>query len=929
MRKEYINKILIVIFIFSSFLSLHIMLKKIPIKEDRYTINREGMNNPHKPIPPLFHLNEEGKYFIHPATKADAKATFTFNKNGKLLWHFTIQDGSKVGKIKFIVKKNEQELKSFIVDTKHDYKLDIKIRKDDKITIIANPYGSTAGDWGNLEIFRYEPNYLLKLILIPTIWVIFFIYLMNKGYTYIAFNSYFGFILTLLAEKVTSGALLFADIGIYTTFFFLFAFIFVLIYQELQKYKKYKIATLLKLITTVIIYMIPTSFIIFYLVFNKPIDWNILFAIYQTNFNEAIEFIQSFIPTYYLFIIAIFISLMAYIFWYQEKKEKELIERTLLIFIIILLAGFTSESFLKTRLANFIYSTFLEYNNQIERLKEFHEHSKSSKIKFSASKKEKAEVYVVVIGESLTRFNMSLYGHFRDTTPRQLKQAKEDNLIVFTNAYSNAGNTMMSLSLALTEANQYNGKKQLESLSFIDIFNKAGFNTYWLSTQDILGKSNTITSVIAQTAQRAIDLTSKIDPKTGDTTYFDENAIDELKKRASTNKNTLIIIHLYGNHFHYQDRYPKSYEKFKTTKPFMIGTNKDYILEDYTGYDNSVYYNDYVVSSLLEVLKKRKGVSAFIYFSDHGEDIARHRGHTSRLDGFTFGMVHIPMTAWLSPEYIKRYPNSYKNFISNKDKLFSNDLIYETIIGLAHINTKHYNPNFDISSSKYNLNPKIATTLHGKLHYTDSKNYYYWRKYNTKILRDNNFTDKIVISSADSLGKFNEAWNLGYRSFELNLKFIEDKKHFQTGLKNYDTKGNLVDLLSYFNIKEIKGLFLNLANLNSINIDSIENRLNIIDSKLNIKQISTLIVKDKNLAKRLKQSGWKIALNKNIDNTNIDFTIIDAKDYIKSNNNSKFVVKNAFDIADIKLESKINNLKYLNDKDVAFVFANFKSVFDN
>ncbi len=917
------------------------MIKHIPIEGTKYSVDRKGMSHRNKPIPPLFHLthlNQNGIYFIHPGVSSQAKATFTFKENEKLFLHFSILEGSKVGKILFIVKKNGNNFKKFIVDTKHDHSLDIKIKKDDKITIIADKDGSTAGDWGNLEISRYTSNYILKLILIPTLWLIFFIYLMNKGYIYIAFNSYFGFILTLIAEKFTSGSLLFSDVNTYTAFFFLFAFLFVLIYQELEGFKKYKVATLLKLITTIIIYMIPTSFIVFFLIYGKPVDWNILFAVYQTNFDEAIEFIKSFVPTSYLLGILFFTFIMGYLFWHQEMKERKQIERSLIIFLIILLIGFILEHFLKERIPNLINSTFLDYNSRIARLMAFQEKRKTSKIKFSATKKEKGELYVVVIGESLNKYNMGIYGHFRNTTPKQLQQTKKDNLQVFNNVYSNAGNTMQTLSLALTEANQYNNKDYLESLSFIDIYNKAGFETFWLSTQGVLGDSNTLVSVIAQSSNHIIDLVNGINVITGTSSYYDENTIKELRKRISSNKNTLIIIHIYGNHFRYQDRYPEQFSKYQSTEPFILGTNKEHILKDYTAYDNSVYYNDYVISSLLDVVKNHGGASCFLYFSDHAEDIARHRAHTSRPESFTYGMVHIPLTAWLSPEYIKRYPKTYKTFISHKNKLFSNDMIYDTVIGLAQIKTNHYSAAYDLSSPKYHLDPKNAMTLHRKFHYTAPNNYYYWRKHNSKLLKDKNLSRKIVIADTDTVGKLNDAWRIGFRSFKLNLKYIESKKSFQTGTKAFDTKGNVIDLLSYFKVDEIRNLFLNLTNLTQSNMANIVARLEDIDHQLNIKQTTILIIDQLDLVKDFKQKGWRVALgniskNTQFNNSNLDYMLADTKFYQQMNDKSKqnkvnIIINHSFSLADSKLDKKLEDIQYINDNKVNFLFIDFTSVYD-
>jgi len=937
---KYTFLFLVIIFIFISFTLLNPMPKKLLGGEESFSLDAIGMNIHHKPPhkPPLFFLKKNGCYFIQPAKEVSAKVIFTFKEDMKLFWNFSIQKGSAGGKILFIIKKNSHELKKFFVKTDIGIPFDIKVKKDDKITIIANSSDGKVGAWGNLKILKYESNYIFKLRLIPFLWVVFFIYLVGKGHFYIAFNSYIGFLLALFAEKLTFGPLGFADISVYTVFFFCLAFLFTIIYQELRILKKFKIATLLSWIATIVLYAISIAFIIFSLVFGKPIDWNILSAIYQTNFNESLGFIESFIPISYLLGTLIFTFLVGYLFLRQEMKERQIIERSLLMFIIILLAGFISTHFIKLRIPNLIYNTFLDYNKKIDKLIAFQEKRKTSKIKFSAIKKEKGEIYVVVIGESLNKNNMSLYGHFRNTSPKLLAQKKKSNLQVFNNAYSNAGSTMPSLSLALTEANQYNNRSYLNSLSFIDIFNKAGFDTYWLTTQLILNGSNTIVSVLAQSSNHVLDLVNNVKVRTGFLSYYDSNTIEGLKENISKNKNGLYIIHIYGNHFRYKDRYPEAFSKYKKSLPFILGTDNKTILEDYSAYDNAVYFNDDVINNLLDIVQNQGGVSAFLYFSDHGEDIAHHHGHTSRPESFTYPMSQIPLVAWLSPGYIKRYPETYKVLHSHKDKLFSNDMIYDTILGLAHIQTNHYNALYDLSSPKYHLDPSKALVLHGGKHYANADNYIYWQKYNTQFLQDQNLSHKLIIDDTNTVGKLNDAWRLGFRSFGFNLYYSDVKKSFQAGVEKIDAEGNFIELLKYISIDKIEHLLLKLTNLSKLNIKNAMKRIEEIDQKIHIKEKSILLVNQVDLLKILKRKGWKTTFKVDENNKNqqlvynkSDYLISDIKIYNRKfirNIQNNFIIEDACNLYDSNLHKKANGLQYFKDKRIKFMLVDLKSEYE-
>ncbi len=930
-KQRLLVPFLIVILIFISFIAIHPLAKLLPTKEHiDYTLKTPGMNNHHHP--PLFYLQDNGLFFVHPALEINATGVFTFKKNSELLLHFSIQKGSPVGNMLFVVKKNNIFDNKFLVNVKNDIHYRLKVNANDKITIIADPLGATSGDWGNLEVKQYEPRYIFKLRLIPFLWAIFFIYLMGKGHFYIALNSYIGFLLTLIAEKVTFGPLSYSDTIGYTLLFFFLGLLFTLIYQELRFLKKFKIATLISWLATIVIYFIPIAFITFALVFGKPINWDILFAIYQTNPNEAVEYLQSFIPMQYLLSALAITLLIGYLLWRQELKEKKRIERSLLIFFIALLGSILSYTLPNIRIPHLIFDSLSQYNADLHRLVEFQENHRKLTKNYRATKKEKQETYVVIIGESLNKYNIGLYGHFRNTTPL-LENAKKDNLHLFNNAYSNAGNTMQVLSYALTEANQYNKKKYYNSPSFIDIFNKAGFDTYWLARQEILDPN--VVSILAHGAKHSIDLVNKFNADRNSTAYEDAKVIQSFQKyltqSRNSGKNRLFIIHLYGNHFKYSDRYPKEFSKFPTAKPYILGTNNRAIVGDYSEYDNSIYFNDYVVNSLLQILKKEDGISTLLYFSDHGEDIGRHLGHTSRLESFTYEMTQIPLLAWFSQEYIDRYPQKYNTLLSHANSLFSNDMIYDTIIGLANIKTNHYSPTYDLSSPKYKLNPKDALTLHGKKRYTASDNYIYWREYNAKLLKGKSFYPKLVANDTDSVAKLNEAWNLGFRAFKLNLYYMADKKSFQAGTDKYDTGGNLIDTLSYFKKDKIEHLILHLANLSKDNLNAILERLNTIKSKLPSKEKITLLIENSNFIKALKAKGWRVALKSSqLIQSGADSLMINAKGINKEqikNSSTSLIINHAFNLADSKLEKKLNSLEYLNSSNIGALLVDFKSEF--
>lgn len=73
-------------------------------------------------------------------------------------------------------------------------------------------------------------------------------------------------------------------------------------------------------------------------------------------------------------------------------------------------------------------------------------------------------VYVLVIGESLTRDHMNVYGYSRKTTPFQTEAAADPHYVFFNHGYSCYTQTVQVLTEALTEKNQYNDMNLAEAI---------------------------------------------------------------------------------------------------------------------------------------------------------------------------------------------------------------------------------------------------------------------------------------------------------------------------------------------------------------------------------------------------------------------------------------------------------------------------------
>lgn len=417
---------------------------------------------------------------------------------------------------------------------------------------------------------------------------------------------------------------------------------------------------------------------------DHKVTKEILYAIFQSNSSESYEYISDFISIKYILLFIVITATTGVLLYIQEKKETITIKKSLSIFIIITFLSIVLIYFSQLRLPEFVIDGFETYHKELELFKRVQEKRKTGKIIFNATKKAEGETYIIIIGESLNKKHMGIYGYLRQTTPLLSKKNDAGDLLVFNNAYANHTHTNQVLQLSLTEANQYNKKSYYDSLSVIDILKKADIETYWLTNQNIYGIWDNMVSVIARLSDYLITLNTNIGGHTR-TQKFDGALIDQVKKILAnkTDRNRVIFVHLIGNHSSYSSRYPE--EEYSIYKKRLklgdFGTNaykNSSKIINY--YDNSVTYNDYVISSILNEFQKEKGANAFIYMSDHADDVIKNLGHNS--GNFTYEMVQIPMIAWFGDDYKKIYNDKYSTLISHKNTLFSNDMFYDTLIDL-------------------------------------------------------------------------------------------------------------------------------------------------------------------------------------------------------------------------------------------------------
>lgn len=174
------------------------------------------------------------------------------------------------------------------------------------------------------------------------------------------------------------------------------------------------------------------------------------------------------------------------------------------------------------------------------------------------------------------------------------------------------------------------------------------------------------------------------------------NEIDETE-------NNFVVIHILGSHARYTDRVPADFQ------PDKYPHTKD------GEYMRTLEYTDKLLENIYNYGKEHLNLNAMVYMSDHGENL--EYGHTD--NPFYYEMVHIPTWVYLSDSFKASSPEVYQNLKNNKNKVFTNDLMFELISSLLGAHLSDYNPEFDISSDKYKINLDNAMTVHNKYRIKD------------------------------------------------------------------------------------------------------------------------------------------------------------------------------------------------------------------
>ena len=325
------------------------------------------------------------------------------------------------------------------------------------------------------------------------------------------------------------------------------------------------------------------------------------------------------------------------------------------------------------------------------------------------------EVYVMVVGETARAHNFSLYGYPRNTNPLL---SKTPGIKAFPNVTTQSNTTHKSVPMLLSAASAEDFERLFHEKGILAAFKEAGFHTVFISNQL---PNHSFIDFLGEQADEYYFL-KKEDASQGN--HYDEDLLqklDEILPLADASSSAhyryrklFVVLHSYGSHFNYQERYPRSFAYFKPdSRSEAKSENRRDLLN---AYDNTIRYTDYILHGIIERLQKWEGIqtktdgiygqpiSAMLYTSDHGENIFDDERclflHAApKASDYE---LHVPFIIWTSEGFSKQYPDILKALGENRSKQVQSSLsAFHTMLGIGGIQTHYRQDEYSVASDKY------------------------------------------------------------------------------------------------------------------------------------------------------------------------------------------------------------------------------------
>ena len=297
---------------------------------------------------------------------------------------------------------------------------------------------------------------------------------------------------------------------------------------------------------------------------------------------------------------------------------------------------------------------------------------------------------VLIIGESFSRSNSSLYGYGKETNPKLGALVRKGELSVFNDVTSYTTTTIPSFkAMMMAYRSEYSDSVEwYECLTLIEVMQKAGYKAHWVSNQSKRGICDNEVGLFAEMCDDEAFAGDKLSGMKR-VTYDDELLpLLENSIRVSSGKN-FYVVHLMGSHAQFSSRYPAAYSRFSAkdyrgSHPQLSSDDRLLLAE----YDNSVLYNDNVVYEMMMRFADRD--ATVVYLSDHGIDVFAssddYIGHAIKNNETSMSASReIPFVIYTSDQCRREHPGLHERIKRSVGNSLVTDWLMYTVMDIAGV----------------------------------------------------------------------------------------------------------------------------------------------------------------------------------------------------------------------------------------------------
>lgn len=401
---------------------------------------------------------------------------------------------------------------------------------------------------------------------------------------------------------------------------------------------------------------------------------------------------------------------------------------------------------------------------------------------------------ILILGESMTRRHLSLYGYSRPTTPHLDSIAEE--LFVHKDTIAPHSHTTLTVPPMFGAPLGRNIARPLAA-PLIGSFRRSGVKTFWYSNQNEIGAFENPVTLIARTSDVwQFQKTQLL--RVDDTPLHDDWLVPRLEEALKDPAPAkFVTLHFYAPHWPYCEGFPASAKDLAESEGLggaFFGRATDW--SSYVNcYDNAIRHVDGLWGQIIDRAREASEPTAVVIVSDHGENPAAMTAHDEhKHSGY---QVEVPLVMYVNDAGRRAWQPQLEVLRSHLDAPYLNASLGNSLLDLAGADGSLFDARRSLFSTSFE---HVARTLFSRdpdltIHYdtlaVDRKDSLEIARNTLRALQAQRPQDwaKIRAHDVNSIGKLLEAKDI-FAGVSLDVSFDATRHEFVV----CDSFGKPVDL---------------------------------------------------------------------------------------------------------------------------------------